>query len=220
MSNDANTTRADGFKAEALRALNRSTIFGFGKSQKYEDAAEAFIKAGNAYKLANQWQSAGDVFLQAADAYGKAGDFSTEIPQSIVEAANCYKKINPLDAVNTFRKAIDLYNDAGRFGMSARYAKEMAEVFEADHNPDGALAAYQEAADLFNNDNKKTNALQCMQKVAEFAITKNDLALAGGIFEDVGREAMGSRLGTYSAKGHFFNCLLCHLALGDNVQVT
>jgi len=28
-----------------------------------------------------------------------------------------------------------------------------------------------------------------------------------------------SRLGAYSAKGHFFQSLLCHLALGDTVQV-
>lgn len=39
----------------------RTLIFGFGKTQKYEDAAEAFVKAGNAYKLANLWQSAGSI---------------------------------------------------------------------------------------------------------------------------------------------------------------
>ena len=39
----------------------RTLIFGFGKTQKYEDAADAFVKAGNAYKLANLWQSAGPI---------------------------------------------------------------------------------------------------------------------------------------------------------------
>ena len=51
--------KGDVFWQEAEKALNRTTIFGFGKSQKYEDAAEAFVKAGNAYKLANLWESAG-----------------------------------------------------------------------------------------------------------------------------------------------------------------
>jgi hypothetical protein len=51
--------KGDAFWQEAEKALNRTTIFGFGKSQKYEDAAEAFVKSGNAYKLSNLWESAG-----------------------------------------------------------------------------------------------------------------------------------------------------------------
>jgi hypothetical protein len=33
-----------------------------------------------------------------------------------------------------------------------------------------------------------------------------------------GRDSMGSRLGAYSAKGHFFQAVLCHMAAGDSVQ--
>ncbi len=41
----------------------------------------------------------------------------------------------------------------------------MAEVFEADNNLDMAMESYQQAADMFSNDNKKSNANQCLLKV-------------------------------------------------------
>eukprot|EP01036_Dinobryon_divergens_P026855 gene26855-35547_t len=203
-SNAAASAKGDSFRAEGEKALKRTLIFGFGKTQKFEDAAEAFVKAGNAYKLANLWQSAGDCFLQAADSQSQLGAESIghhDIAAKLIEAANCYKKISPVDAVSAFRRAIDLYNDAGRFGTSARYYKEMAEVFEADNNTEMAMESYQQAADLFSSDNKKSNANQCLLK-------------------EIGNESMQSNLGKFSAKGYFLQSLLCHLAQGDAVQVT
>ena len=45
----------------------------------------------------------------------------------------------------------------------------------------------------------------------------NDLSRAAKIFEDVGKQSLESNLGKFSAKGYFFQALLCHLARGDNV---
>ena len=45
----------------------------------------------------------------------------------------------------------------------------------------------------------------------------NDLSRAAKIFEDVGKQSLESNLGKFSAKGYFFQALLCHLAQGDNV---
>jgi alpha-soluble NSF attachment protein len=209
----------EGYVAEAHKALNRSTIFGFGKQQKYEDAADLFTKAGNAFKLSNQWQSAGDAFLQSSEAWMQAGDNKTDAVNQIVEAGNCYKKINPVDAVKAFQRAIEHYNENGRFGSSARYWKEIAEIFEADHNTSSAADAYEHAAQMFERDNKKSNANTCMLKVATFSSEKGDLLKAAKIFEDIAKESLSSRLGAFSAKGYFLQALLCHLALGDQVQV-
>jgi alpha-soluble NSF attachment protein len=214
------SARGDAAREEGNKALNRTIIFGFGRSQKYEDAAEHFKTAGNAYKLANLWQSAGDAFLQAADAYLKADASSgNEATSAVVEAAQSYKKINPSDAVSAYRRAIDMYNETGRFGMSSRYCKELAEVYEADNNIEAAEAAYQEAADLFINDNKSSNANQCLLKVAVMSSERGELMKACQIFEKIGKESMTSRLGAYSAKGYFFQALMCMLAMGDNVAV-
>ena len=142
--------KGDAFLAEANSALNRTTIFGFGKSKKYEDAAEAFTKvlytcfmlyhvvfhpnhvvndfvmlhrfistclifllstsslppqlshtlfqAGNAFKLAALWESAGDAFLKAAECLKHENEL-TDSASKLVEAGNCFKKINPVKAI-------------------------------------------------------------------------------------------------------------------------
>mmetsp|Transcript_11767 Transcript_11767/g.16139 ORF Transcript_11767/g.16139 Transcript_11767/m.16139 type:complete len:175 (-) Transcript_11767:163-687(-) len=96
----------------------------------------------------------------------------------------------------------------------------MAEVYEADNNSAMAMDSYQKAADLYNNDNKASNANQCLLKVATMAAENDDLLRAANVFEEVGRENMKSNLGKFSTKGYFLQCLLCHLAQGDAVAVT
>lgn len=82
----------DKFKQEGEKALSRTTIFGFGKQQKYEDASAAFIKAGNAYKLSKDWHSAGDMFIKAAECQ-KQLDSNGDACNSYVEAGGCYAKV-------------------------------------------------------------------------------------------------------------------------------
>ena len=64
---------------------------------------------------------------------------------------------------------------------------------------------------MFNSDNKKSNANQCLLKVASLASTNDQFTRAAGIFEDIGRESMESRLGAFSAKGYLFQAALCHM---------
>lgn len=47
----------------------------------------------------------------------------------------------------------------------------------------------------------------------------NDLSRAAKIFEDIGTQSLQSNLGKFSAKGYFFQALLCLLAQGDNVAI-
>src|SRR4051794_4592654 len=112
MASEAASKKGDSYLEEADKVLKKTSIFGFlsGKSSRYEDAAELFVKAGNSYKLANQWQSAGDAFLQAAN-----NTLLTDMPGDAVnyyvEAANAFKKINPDSAISAFNRAIELYNN-------------------------------------------------------------------------------------------------------------
>jgi alpha-soluble NSF attachment protein len=142
--------KGDAFLADAEKALARTTIFGFGKNQKHEDAAEAYTKAGNAFKLASLWESAGKAYVKAAEQHHVLNS-SSDAANQYVEAGNCYRKIAPKKAVKAYQKAIEIYNEAGRFSQSARYYKEVAEVCEADNNPAGAIDAYQQAANLFSS---------------------------------------------------------------------
>jgi alpha-soluble NSF attachment protein len=216
MAAAAAATKGDAFKAEGDAALKRSTIFGFGKTQKYEDAADAYTKAGNQYKLGNRWQSAGECFMKAGECHKTLGS-ETDAVGSIAEAGNCYKKLNPVEAIVAFQAAIDIYNAGGRFGRSAALMKEIAEIYEADGNVAGAIESFENAATLFANDNKKSVAQQCHLKIAALASGKDDFIKAAEIFEQVGRESMESNLSKYSAKNYLFQALLCFLAAQDTV---
>eukprot|EP00607_Mallomonas_marina_P002421 CAMPEP_0182428024 /NCGR_PEP_ID=MMETSP1167-20130531/20958_1 /TAXON_ID=2988 /ORGANISM="Mallomonas Sp, Strain CCMP3275" /LENGTH=300 /DNA_ID=CAMNT_0024610649 /DNA_START=177 /DNA_END=1079 /DNA_ORIENTATION=+ len=216
--------KGEAFMAEAEKALKRTIIFGFGRNQKYEDAAEAFTKAGNAFKILKQWKEAGDAFLKAADCQ-KQTDSPNDSVNSYVEAGNSYKFISPMEAIESYDKAVAIYNENGRFSQSARYYKEIAELYEKENNIELAIANYQQSADIQHSENKKQGAQQCLLKIATLASESEKeeggggggIARAGEIFEMMGRECMESRLGAYSAKGYFFQAALCYLALGDAV---
>lgn len=214
-------SKAEAYLAEGNKALNRTTIFGFGKAQKYEDAAEAFTKATNSFKLDSQYEQAGLASMQAAEAYKKADTGANDTINATVEAGNCFKLgNNHAKAVQCFTDAISAYEENQRYGQCAKYQKEVAEIYEACGDYDSALTCYQKAAHYFTVDNKKSQANQISLKLATLITTHSDKYIeAADIFEKIGTESLESRLGQFSAKGYFFQCLLCHLAAGDTVQV-
>lgn len=226
------SSKGDTFKKEAEKilaskdAFSITSVFGLGggKTDKLEEASEIFVKAGNAYKLANLWQSAGEMFNKAAESLAQASnDSKSDVASKYSEAGKCYKKINPELAISAMQKAVEEYNDMGRFGASARLTQEMAEIFEADDNMEMAIQSYRQASDLFKMDSKKSNVNTCLLKVANLSSSgepsARQLIVAADIFQEMAEESLQSNLGKYSAKGHFFSCILCHLAAGDSVMV-
>ncbi len=109
----------DKLRKEAEKILTKTTIFGFGKSQKFEDASEKFKEAGNAFKLEKNWSEAGQCFIQAASAV-KQSDNPNDARGYYVEAGNCYKRTSPQDAIEAFDQAIDYYTRSGGWSMAAR----------------------------------------------------------------------------------------------------
>ena len=225
----------DAKKLEGDKALSRSTLFGFGKIAKYQDAAECYKTAANAYKLADHFRESAECYLKASECCGIADENpnSTDAVNMLIEAANCFKRDDISKSIQTFAKVIQIYSDSARLSQAARYQKEVAEMLEADNNLDLALIAYEKAVDLYEKDNKKSNAKDCKIKVATILSTTacslsaerltnaasasksiNYFQKATVLYESVAKECLESKLGSYSAKGHFFYSLLCTLALG------
>jgi len=220
---DSNITKGNACIGEAEKALSRTTIFGFGQTKKLEDAADAYNRAGNYFKLGNDFKKAATCYKKAVEQWLQTGEDRSEITSGIIEAANCYKRAGDVvKAIDMFERAIESYNDKGRIGQGARYAKEVAEMVESDGNHELAIAKYRRAADLFDMDNKKSNSSQCRLKVASLLIELggiDSLREAAEVFEAAGKDALTAKLTSFSAKNHFFAALLVLLALGDPVQV-
>lgn len=212
--------RGTTLRAEAESTLGKFSLFGFGKTQKHEDAAEKFKASGNAYKLGEDFNNAAEMFLKASEHF-TIGDSATDSVSMMVEAANCYEKDKNLaEALSAYQKAVEKYNISGRFSRSSQYMKKIAEIYEGNKDYEEAFDAYEQAASMYESDNKKSAAQGCYLKIASMAMEQDIFDKGAEIYTKIGIECMESNLGKYAAKGHFFNAALCLLAQGDLVAIT
>lgn len=78
----AQKTKGENFTNQALSTLNKKTWFASSTEQKYEDAAELYEQAANAYKV-------GSLFKEAGEAYEKAAELHRDKLKNIGEASKC-----------------------------------------------------------------------------------------------------------------------------------
>lgn len=136
---------------------------------------------------------------------------------------HCYKKIDAKKAIEAFRESISMLCDAGRLTQAARLSKETAELFENDGGEDSialAIESYQQAADLYDMEQQRSQASQCIVKVAELssaALDPPQFMRAAELYEKLGKDCLESNLLKYNAKSYFLQSLLCHLANQDVV---
>mmetsp|Transcript_5276 Transcript_5276/g.11978 ORF Transcript_5276/g.11978 Transcript_5276/m.11978 type:complete len:317 (-) Transcript_5276:284-1234(-) len=225
----AQRSKGDAFLQEAEATLNKSTWFSSSTERKYEDAAESFTKAANAYKVGGCNDEAGNAYKRAAELYKDKLKSLGEASKSLTDAGACLKNSNPSEAIGCYRSAVTLLCDAGRLNQAAKLSKQIAEIFENDGaaNEDGggdaitaAITSYQQAAELFEMEQAKSQASSCLQKVAELssgALDPPELLRAAEIYESLGRQCLESNLLKYNAKAHFLNGVMCHLANADSI---
>ena len=63
-------------------------------TMKLEDAADTYVSAGNAFKIAKKWSNAGEAFVKAGEIHIRLQS-RHEAATQYAEAANCYKKTSP-----------------------------------------------------------------------------------------------------------------------------
>ena len=74
--------KGDGFIIEAEKTLAKKTWFASSTEQKFEEAAEFFEKAANAYKV-------GQCLAPAGDAYSRAAEIHRDKLSNLGEASKC-----------------------------------------------------------------------------------------------------------------------------------
>lgn len=150
-----------------------------------------------------------------------------------MDTGSCFKKTNPVDAVQAYQTAVMLLTDAGRLTQAAKLCKECAELYESEEavaastsETDGkssvvlAIESYEQAAELFGLEDSKSASSACLSKVAELcsaALEPPDLLRAAQIYDSLGRQCLESNLLKFNAKGYFLQSVLCSLANGDAI---
>ncbi|XP_018912288.1 alpha-soluble NSF attachment protein isoform X1 [Bemisia tabaci] len=203
--------------ADADKKLNSSkgffgALFGSGSS-KVEEAIECYQRAANLFKMAKKWGQAGSAFCEAASLHSKAGS-KHDAATNFVDAANCYKKVDPNEATSCLLKAIEIYTDMGRFTMAAKHHQSIAEMYETEAvDLERAVHHYEQAADYFKGEESNSAANKCQLKVAQYAAQLENYDKAIQIYEQVAKASLESSLLKYGAKEYFFRAALCHLCV-------
>ncbi|XP_054711601.1 alpha-soluble NSF attachment protein-like [Uloborus diversus] len=182
-----------------------------GGRVKVAEACELYVKAANAFKMAKEWQSAGNAFSEAAHHELEEGR-KTEAGMHYVEAAKCYKKVNPNDCEKSLIKASEVYADVGRGKTAAKQHLTLAELYDEQGNVERARDEYQMAADMFSAEDLTSSTTKCMLNVALHSATLGDYARAEEIFENQGEAALSNKLLKYTACENYTKAGLCRLA--------
>lgn len=203
---------------ELMKAGDKAQKKWFGGNSKFENAGEAYTKAGLSFKLAKNWDKAAEAYKQASEMLMKCENES-QSASAMVEAGNMYLKGEKKpEYVEQLEAAAEIYEGLNRLSTAAKLHKQMAEMYEMDLEHSKACHHYKTAAELFATDNSESSANQCYVKVALFLgegdETKKE---AADMFEDVGKKYLKNNLLKFNARAQFLNACLCHLANDDKI---
>ena len=117
-----------------------------------EKAASLYRKAGNHFKMAKNWSSAGHAFAQSAKYREIPYDSSTDY----VEGANCYKKVEPQKAIFCLDKASEIQIANGKYQLVAKYQEDTGKIFESIKYTEDAIQRFERAGEYFRSELKNS----------------------------------------------------------------
>lgn len=204
------------FLAEAEKKLKGGSGFFssiFSGGSKVDEAIDLYVRAANSFKIAKRWNEAGNAFCEAAGLHLKQNN-KHDAGTLYVDASNCFKKVDPNQAIRCLERTIELYQAMGRFTTVAKHHISIAEIYESDLVDFGkTILHYQTAADYYSGEESKASANRCLLKVAQYAALNGEFVKSAEIYERVAHSCIESPLLKYSAKEHFFRAALCHLCI-------
>eukprot|EP00826_Nyctotherus_ovalis_P026316 TRINITY_DN2057_c0_g1_i14.p1 TRINITY_DN2057_c0_g1~~TRINITY_DN2057_c0_g1_i14.p1 ORF type:complete len:220 (+),score=64.90 TRINITY_DN2057_c0_g1_i14:78-737(+) len=181
------------------------------RSELRENAKGMYEKAANHFKLAKNFALASEACLKVADCESDEGVAASHY----VEAANCMKKINTSEAVQIMERAIQCYCTTGSIRMGARYAKQVAEWYEADYEYELAIEYYLKASELQNIEASDSFGLQCSIKAADLMVLSKEEKYVEAIkkYEEAAKQYLKNTLLKGTAKDLIMKELLLYLAI-------
>jgi alpha-soluble NSF attachment protein len=156
--------------------------------------------------------------MAAADTYRKCSELHKKLESphdaatTLTDAANCYKRVNPPDAINSLIEAGKIYTEIGRFSQAAKVQKEIADLYEKESDFEKAIEHYQLSADFFLTENQMGSANPSLIKIGMLAAQLEQYDRAIGVFEELAERSLESTMLRYNAKEYLFKAGLCHMA--------
>ncbi|KAF7549320.1 hypothetical protein G7Z17_g6456 [Cylindrodendrum hubeiense] len=203
---------------KTLQGAGSGFAFFGGREEKYQDAADLFTQAGNAFKMQKQNIDAGKAFERAAEVQVKNLNEPDDAANSLVDAFKAYRKDDPTAAARCLNVAIDRYCAKGNFRRAASHKENLGELYEVDIGDNkSALECYEAAAGWYEGDNAAALANKLWLKVADLAAIEGDYYKAIENYEKVAEQSISNNLMKYSVKDYLLKAGICNLASGDMV---
>ncbi|OJD17909.1 hypothetical protein AJ78_02014 [Emergomyces pasteurianus Ep9510] len=193
------------------------SLFG-GRTEKYENAADLYSQAANAFRAQKMNKEAGMAFERAAAVFTNNLNEPDDAANILTEAFKVYRKTDPEDAARVLKVSIQHYISKGNFRRAATHQQNLAEIYEVEIGDETrALEAYEKAAEWYEGDNAEALANKYYLKVADLAALKGDYYKSIEHFERVAKSSINNNLMKYSVKDYFLKAGICHLASNDLV---
>ncbi|KAI8965014.1 TPR-like protein [Daldinia sp. FL1419] len=203
---------------KALSGASGGFSFFGGREEKYQNAADLYVEAANAFRIQKMNREAGQAFEKAATIQRQHLNEPDDAANTLVDAFKVYRKENPEDAVRCLDIAISQYCKKGNFRRAAQHKENMGEVLEVEiGDTKRALEAYETSAGWYEGDNAAALANKLWLKVADIAALEGDYYKAIEQYEKVAAASINNNLMRYSVKDYFLKAGICHLATGDMV---
>ncbi|GKZ17668.1 vesicular-fusion protein S17 [Aspergillus brasiliensis] len=203
---------------KALSSASGGFSFFGGKTEKYENAADLYTQAANAFRVQKQNKEAGLAFEKAASIQTQNLNEPDDAANTLAEAFKVYRKTDPEDAARVLSSAIQHYVLKGNLRRAATQQQHLAEVYEVElGDTKKALEAYEKAAEWFDGDNAEALANKHYLKAADLAALEGDYYKAIEHYERIGRSSINNNLMKWSVKDYFLKAGICHLATNDLV---
>jgi tetratricopeptide (TPR) repeat protein len=152
---EAEKALAEGDKLLNARPSSFLAFFSGGNKPDFHEAAEKYSIAGNLFKAAGEWASAGDAYLKSAAALIKEG-IPEEAARKQLAAAACFRKApgRAEESISLYSEANIAYIRSGRFAMVGNNEKECADICEKElGDKKRAADFYAKAAERYLTEN-------------------------------------------------------------------
>ena len=118
---------------------------------KYGHASRLFEDGADIFRAYGRWRYAGEAFAKAGEAERRQNQ-PLVAATFFVDGGECMERVDVLEAVHIYGRAVALYAVQGRFVSAASTQLRVAEIYEADGAHYQAAEAFQFAADYFIGD--------------------------------------------------------------------
>lgn len=206
-------------KADQLTKIadKRSKSWKWLHPDKWDEAANSYMKAGHQYSLGKNYQDATMTYIKAARCYFNE-DNRYEAGEAYLKAGQVAKQLEYKLVERCHNQAVNMFLENGNHLRAAKVEKELASIVE-EHDLHKAISYYEKAFQYYELAGQaQMQMIECLQKAGQLYALNEDYQKSIEAFEQVLGKSGGSIRHGYTVRNTVCNILLIHLVMQDVVQ--